>query len=171
MGGFDTTFPGASVEDQEFSFRLAEVGYRLIFVPTAKVWHNHDRTAAEYARRKYFIGYWKTLVVRRHPSKLVNDSHTPQVIKVQIGLAALGGLLGLLSLLRLSRSPALGAVLAWVGLLASGWPLYGKIWRRDRAVLPVAPLHLFIRAWALGLGLLGGYVRFILTRQSSADGL
>ena len=33
--GFDTIFPTASVEDQEFSFRLAEKGYRLVFVPEA----------------------------------------------------------------------------------------------------------------------------------------
>ncbi len=32
-GGFDTGFPTASVEDQEFSFRLAARGYRLVFAP------------------------------------------------------------------------------------------------------------------------------------------
>ena len=37
-GGFDRTFPTASVEDQEFSFRLTEKGYRLVFVPSAKVY-------------------------------------------------------------------------------------------------------------------------------------
>ena len=32
-GGFDAVFPTASVEDQEFSFRLADKGYRLVFAP------------------------------------------------------------------------------------------------------------------------------------------
>ena len=34
-GGFDPIFTTASVEDQEFSFRLAQKGYRLVFVPGA----------------------------------------------------------------------------------------------------------------------------------------
>ena len=91
-GGFDTSFPTASVEDQEFSFRLAEAGHRLVFVPDAQVFHTHDRTLGEYARRKFWIGYWKVRVVREHPDKLVRDSHTPQVLKVQILLLAFGGL-------------------------------------------------------------------------------
>ena len=97
MGGFDTTFPGATVEDQEFSFRLTEAGYRLAFIPKARVWHIHDRSLIEYARRKYLIGYWKPAVTHKHPGKLLQDSHTPQSRKSADGAwAALGaGLLGL----------------------------------------------------------------------------
>ena len=87
-GGFDTTFLAASVEDQEFSFRLAEKGYRLVFVPAAKVFHRHNHTLSAYTRRKFFIGYWKVLVTRRHPGRAVKDSHTPQALKLQMGLAA-----------------------------------------------------------------------------------
>ena len=32
----------ASVEDQEFSFRLAQKGYRMVFAPKACVTHIHD---------------------------------------------------------------------------------------------------------------------------------
>ena len=87
-GGFDSTFPTASVEDQEFSFRLAEKGYRLVFVPAAKVFHRHNHTLSAYIRRKFLIGYWKVLVTRRHPGRAVRDSHTPQALKLQMGLAA-----------------------------------------------------------------------------------
>src|SRR5207237_5510329 len=38
QGGFDTSFSGASVEDQELSFRLAKRGCDLRFVPAAKVY-------------------------------------------------------------------------------------------------------------------------------------
>jgi cellulose synthase/poly-beta-1,6-N-acetylglucosamine synthase-like glycosyltransferase len=165
MGGFDTAFPGASVEDQEFSFRLAEAGYRLIFIPEAKVWHTHDRTVAEYARRKFLIGYWKSLVVQRHPTKLIRDSHTPQVLKLQMGLAALGaGFLGL-GLLRRVRPLAAGGSLTWLALCLSGWPFYRKIMAQDPGVLLIAPWLIFIRAWALGLGFLWGHFRLRLVRQ------
>ncbi len=44
--GFDTNFTVASVEDQEFSFRLARKGYRMVFVPSAIVYHQHDRNSS-----------------------------------------------------------------------------------------------------------------------------
>lgn len=163
MGGFDTTFPGASVEDQEFSFRLAEAGYRLVFVPNAVVAHRHDLSMSEYAHRKFFIGYWKNLVVRRHPDKLAHDSHTPQVLKLQMAFAALGG--GLLALAILFRRGWLaGASLAsWLALVFSGIPFYRKIRRRDPAVLAMAPFMLVVRALALGAGFAWGWLKLTLS--------
>ncbi len=155
-GGFDVSFPSASVEDQEFSFRLAGAGHRLVFVPDAQVSHVHDRTVDEYARRKFWIGYWKVRVMREHPSKLIRDSHTPQVLKVQMGLAALGALMivgGFWSIWL-----AVAGLVAWAGLVAAGLPFILKLWRRDPAVTLIAPLMLFVRAWALGLGFLAGLV-------------
>jgi glycosyltransferase involved in cell wall biosynthesis len=162
FGGFDTTFPTASVEDQEFSFRLAEAGHRLVFVPEACVFHIHDQTLREYVRRKFWIGYWKARVVRAHPSKLVRDSHTPQVLKLQMGLAGLGGLLLIGGLL--DGRLALGGLMAWGLLMLSAIPFLIKVWRRDRPVLLIAPLMLFLRAWALGLGFLLGNLRWLLPR-------
>jgi GT2 family glycosyltransferase len=172
-GGFDTVFLTASVEDQEFSFRLAEGGHRLVYVPGAVVYHQHDRTLGEYIRRKYWIGYWKTLVTRRHPAKLVRDSHTPQTLKAQMGLAALGGALLLGGGATGRRVACAGGWLAWGLLLLSGHRLYAKILRRDARVLTVAPALLFLRAWALGLGFLVGNLRFILWQRvkTYADGI
>ena len=172
MGGFDTSFPGASVEDQEFSFRLATAGLRLVFVPEAKVWHRHDRTVSEYARRKFAIGFWKPLVMRRYPDKLKEDSHTPQVVKVQMALAALGGgLLGLGWLFGL-KSHLLGrwfARLGWLSwglLLFSGQSFSQKVARQDPPVLVIVWLMLFVRAWALGLGFLLGGLRLLVAGRS-----
>ncbi len=163
MGGFDTAFPGASVEDQEFSFRLAEAGYRLVFVPKAVVSHRHDPALTDYVRRKFFIGYWKNLVVRRHPDKLARDSHTPQVLKLQMGFAALGS--GLLVPAIVFRRAWLGwaSLASWLALVVSGVPFYRKIWRRDRAVLWVAPLMLIVRAVSLGAGFAWGWLKLTLS--------
>ncbi|MCX7682591.1 MAG: glycosyltransferase [Anaerolineae bacterium] len=161
-GGFDTTFPTASVEDQEFSFRLAEAGYRLVFVPEAAVYHVHDRTVGEYFRRKFWIGYWKVRVMLGHPHKLLRDSHTPQVLKLQIVLAALGALLFMAGFLEL-RFVLLGLG-AWAALIISSLPFLVKLLHRDVAVAFVAPLLLLIRAWALGLGLLAGTMAVLVSR-------
>lgn len=163
-GGFDTSFPTASVEDQEFSFRLAEAGHRLLFAPEAAVYHIHDRTVGEYFRRKFWIGYWKVRVMIEHPGKLLRDSHTPQMLKLQIALAAAGALLLLVGFFEL-RFVLMGLV-AWAVLLLSNLPFLSKLLRRDAPVAMIAPLLLFVRAWALGLGLLTGIVA-VLSRKSA----
>jgi glycosyltransferase involved in cell wall biosynthesis len=157
-GGFDEAFTTASVEDQELSFRLAAQGRQLVFVPQALVYHQHDATLLDYARRKYGIGYWKTLILKHHPGKAVRDSHTPQIIKVQLGLLAGALLTTLLTLFNLSW--AVAAEACWLLFLISMLPLLGKIARRDPAVLVIAPLMISLRALGLGLGLTRGFLHF-----------
>ena len=130
-----------------------------MYVLGATVYHQHDRTLGEYVRRKYWIGFWKPLVMRRHPAKLARDSHTPQMLKVQMGLAALGGVLLLGGSMTGSHLALAGGGLAWCLLLFSGFSFYVKILRRDAPVLAVAPILLFLRAWALGWGFLLGNLR------------
>ena len=157
-GGFDEAFTTASVEDQELSFRLAAQGRRLVFAPTALVYHQHDATLLDYARRKYGIGYWKILVLKQHPGKAVRDSHTPQVIKVQLGILAAALVTTLLTLFNLSG--AVAAAVCWLLFVISMLPLLRKIARRDPAVLVIAPLMIGLRALCLGLGLLRGGLHF-----------
>jgi lipopolysaccharide/colanic/teichoic acid biosynthesis glycosyltransferase/GT2 family glycosyltransferase len=150
-GGFETAFSAPSVEDQEFSFRLAEKGYKLVFAPRAAVYHQHDSTLGEYARRKFWIGYWKAFLLRWHPEKALGDSHTPLSQRVQMGLA---GLLLAAAALGLAWRPLWWAAVALLGIFfATALPFFAKLWRRDRPVLRVAPLLLLVRAGALGLGL------------------
>jgi lipopolysaccharide/colanic/teichoic acid biosynthesis glycosyltransferase/glycosyltransferase involved in cell wall biosynthesis len=163
VGRFDTRLPGAIVEDQELSFRVAEAGYRLLYVPGAVVFHNHPTTIGAYFRRKFAIGYWKVPVHRRHPGKLLSDSHTPQVLKAQIvlvglGLVSIGGwLLGLHTGLLL---------LAAIGLfLLSTLPFIRRCWRRDRAVAVVSPTILLWRSIALGSGLAAGTLGWLANSQ------
>jgi len=154
-GGFDRTFPSASVEDQELSFRLARQGHKLVFAPAACVYHwGHPRTAWAYAHRKFRIGYWKVLVARRHPGKLWRDSHTPPVLRVQVGLAALG----LACLLAGLVWPVLAWGSAFTGLLflLTTLPFAAKTWHRDRLVALASPALLLLRALALGSGFAAG---------------
>lgn len=160
VGGFDEDL--RMDQDQELSFRISEAGYRLVFVPKAQVYHIHDERIQEYFRRKFWIGYWKVRVVHRHPKKLVQDSHTPQILKIQILLAALGALLIVVGILD-ARVAWIGLVL-WAVLVVSGMPFLFKILRRDPPVLVVAPLILFLRAWALGLGFLAGSVGWLVDK-------
>lgn len=155
-GGFDTSFPIASVEDQEFSFRLAAQGHKMVFVPEAQVYHLHADTLTGYLRKKFKIGYWKVLVHRRHPDKMIRDSHTPQVLKIQILLTALLGATVLGTFFWKVLGWMIAAEAAIFGL--STLPFVIKAWSKDRVVAFIAPLLLLGRALALGLGFLTGLV-------------
>ncbi|OQY48441.1 MAG: hypothetical protein B6242_02340 [Anaerolineaceae bacterium 4572_78] len=159
MGGFDISL--RTNEDVEFAFRMASAGHRLVFAPQAIVTHIHDRNLYEYAYRKFFVGYWRSFVMRDHPSKLISDSHTPQVSKIQIIMAALGGILLTLSAVFRKKELAGLGLINWFALIGSGLPFYYKIWQRDLPVLLIAPFLIFIRAWTLGLGFLVGMWRML----------
>lgn len=154
QGGFDESFPGASVEDQELSFRLAEQGYRLVFRPSAAVYHQHPTSWPAYARKKFRIGYWKVQVLWRHPRRAAGDTHTPPVVRLQVALAGLG-VLGL----------ALAPFWPWGGALAGGAagalaasavPFLHFVRRRDPSLAPLVLPFVAVRALALGWGLACG---------------
>ena len=64
------------------------------------------------------MGHWKVPVTRRHPGRAVKDSHTPQALKLQMGLAAVTAVAFLVAALASLAGWGLGPALA-VGLLAA----------------------------------------------------
>ncbi len=145
------------VEDQELSFRLAARGYQMVFEPTAIVYHLHSNTLPLYFRKKFMIGYWKAQILRRFPGRAVQDSHTPQVLKVQILLLAmiLTTILGTL----LTPWSAIALIIAVAAFFVSTVPFLAKAWPKDRTVTLAAPLLLATRAMALGFGYAWGLIK------------
>lgn len=160
-GGFDERFD--YLEDQELSFRLAAAGEAMVFAPAAVVYHQHADTLWGYGRKKATIGYWKAQVVRRFPQRAIRDSHTPQVMKLQMLLAAM--MLTALAMWaaaavagwQTARWAAAGmAIVSGLIFQASTLPFVAKAWRKDRAVALVSPFLLLVRAIGLGLGTVRG---------------
>jgi cellulose synthase/poly-beta-1,6-N-acetylglucosamine synthase-like glycosyltransferase len=151
-GGFDPEFK--LDEDQEFSFRLAEAGCKLVFAPAAVVYHKHPDTVRSYAFRKMQLARWKVRVHLRHPGKAIRDSYTPWTQKVQLVLlpltagAAFGATLGPISWSWVS-------ILAVIGLLSS-LPLLVKASRQGWQVAALTPALVLIRALSQCLGLAWG---------------
>jgi glycosyltransferase involved in cell wall biosynthesis len=153
--GFDERI--AYLEDQELSFRLAALGYEMIFQPAAVVYHQHSNTLVRYCRKKFMIGYWKAQVVRRYPQRALKDSHTPQVLKLQMLLLALATAAALLLPFNFGW-----AFLSLAGLLSlfllTTLPFLGKVYAKDGVVATVAPLLLALRAVSLSVGYTWGVV-------------
>jgi lipopolysaccharide/colanic/teichoic acid biosynthesis glycosyltransferase len=155
-GGFDESFPVPSVEDQEFSFRLAGKGYKLVFQPGAAVFHAHDRDLGEYIRRKYGIGYWKAYLLYWLPEKTFNDSHTPPSQRWQIvllGLALLSGLV--IPFWQAGIWLALSALFLFV---FSSFSFLRFAYNYDRKISLIVLPMVFVRAAALGAGLAAGFL-------------
>ena len=157
------------VEDQELSFRLASRGYKMVFQPDAAVYHLHSNTFWKYFRKKFFIGYWKAQVIRRFPNRGVKDSHTPQVLKVQMVLmmGVLAGLIGvgLVPLLNQILPSSLWSLLGIIPILtamiflATTIPFIAKAWPKDRSVAIASPILLAVRSVALSFGYAWGLVK------------
>ncbi|MFN0059669.1 MAG: glycosyltransferase family 2 protein [Planctomycetota bacterium] len=159
IGGFDERFRGASVEDQEMSFRLLARG-RFVFVPDAVVEHQHAATLWHYARKKFHIGRGKAAVLRRHPNRAQGDSHTPSTLRWQVMLTLLVCVAtptsywwsGTASLACLGVGALAPALLSMPLVIANGR-------RHGLRGLASALAHSTVRAWALALGLVSGALR------------
>jgi glycosyltransferase involved in cell wall biosynthesis len=154
-GGFDEAIH--YVEDQELSFRLAAAGHKMVFQEAAVVWHQHSNSLRGYFRKKVMIGYWKAQIMRRYPERIIKDSHTPQELKLQMGLVAL--ILAALAASAFFPFAIIAAIMLVGVFKLTALPFFQKAWRKDRAVCLAAPGLLFCRALALGIGYAWGLAR------------
>jgi glycosyltransferase involved in cell wall biosynthesis len=156
MTGYDTSFPVACAEDVELSYRMSARGWKMKFVPAAIVYHTHPSTFSSYLKKKYKFAFWRVLAVRKNPSKGVKDSHTPQIMKLQLLLAP-ALLFGLAFDLAVRPRVLLSAIVL-AGFLISTLPFTLRAIRKDPIVGILSPLLLAARACAQFLGVAGGVI-------------
>jgi glycosyltransferase involved in cell wall biosynthesis len=156
--GFDERYPNASVEDQEFSFRLSHDGHKMVFNPDAVVYHKHSANLIGYLRKKYKIAFWKAFLLKRHPGKMKTDTHTPQSLKIQM-ILALSAFLGIAGLIYQPMYYA--SALSLIVFFLSCIPFVLFALKRDPAVAFVSPFILFLRSLALSLGLGVGIIKHL----------
>lgn len=156
MGGFDTSFPVANNEDTDLSYRMSKEGFKMVFNPDAIVYHlKHPDSIKKYARLKFWRGYWRMVVYKKFPDKMLKDTYTPQTLKLQI--------LTLLPILFLipttvffpeyGKYPLVSVSLLF-GLLLLPFTFFTL--RRDPFVAIFAPFFLTMRAASLGAGMIWG---------------
>jgi hypothetical protein len=92
--------------------------------------------------------------VRKNPAKGVRDSHTPQIMKLQLLFAPALLLAVVLDLAVRPRVPASALVLA--GFFMSTLPFALRAFRKDPMVGLLSPVLLAARACAQVLGVAGG---------------
>ena len=164
MSGYDTSFPVACAEDIELSYRMSARGWKMVFAPAAIVYHTHPETLSLYLKKKYKFAFWRVLAVRKNPSKGVKDSHTPQLMKLQLLLApALAGAV-LFDLIMRPTVMMSGLVLG--AFFLSTLPFAMRAFRKDPVIAAISPAILAARACAQMLGVMAGLV---YARRKVAD--
>lgn len=160
-GGFDENYRIASGEDPDFSFKLADKGYKMVFNPKAIAAHFHPTSIKKYWKTKFFRAYWRVRMYRKFPHKLRGDSYTNPWLKFQAGffIAAFGIAIAML----LSGLWALdGTILVWPGVTFLGlavvftWPtvffLLSRNWKAGFAAFLILPVNAFLFATGLIAG-------------------
>ena len=165
MTGYDTSFPVACAEDIELSYRMSARGWKMKFVPAAIVYHTHPDTLSRYLKKKYKFAFWRMLAVRKNPSKGVKDSHTPQIMKVQLLFAPALLLAVVFDLTARPAVPASGLVL--LSFLLTTLPFTLRAIRKDAIIGILSPLLLAARACAQVLGVAAG---FLYAHRKPAEG-
>ncbi len=167
VGGYDTSFPVACAEDVELSYRMAARGWKMKFVPDAVVYHTHPDRLVSYLRKKYKFAFWRMLAVRKNPAKGVKDSHTPQIMKLQLLLPPA---LVLAAMFDLGMHPGVSPTLSVMAMfLLSTIPFAARALRKDVVVGLLSPLLLAARACAQFLGATRGAI-FAWRRPAVLEG-
>lgn len=165
-GGFDESFPKASGEDPELSYKLAKAGKKLVFNPDAIVWHTHPDTLMKYLRTKFFRAFYRVKLYSKHKDKIAGDSYTTLDVKFQIIAVYFGTGLFLLSLPLYYFAYADYAF--WAISASSAFTLLGflstlrltfyaakkDLWAGFYSIIAIA-----LRNAVFSLGLLAGFVR------------
>ncbi len=162
VGGFDAHYPQANNEDVELSYKIASRGYKMIFSDDAVVYHRHPSNWKKYFSIKFSRAFWRILVYKKFPGKILKDTYTPQSLKAQILTAYLLLVSPLAFLLGVAWGlAAVGTAL--VLFLASCFPFIYRTYSFDPQMALAAPLVLFpksiISGWGVFMGLMTGSER------------
>lgn len=154
MGGYDTDFPTACAEDIELSYRMSARGWKMRFEPNAIVYHQHPDSLSRYLKKKFKFAFWRVLALRKNPGKAVKDSHTPQLMKLQLlfGPAVFAGLV----IDALFRPPISCAAAAGGAFVVTTIPFSFRSAKKDTLVGAVSPFILAFRSCSQFLGVVSG---------------
>ena len=155
MNGYDISFPVACAEDIELSYRMSARGCKMQVRPegdrlshaSVTLWRNTSRRNTSSRSGAYS----RCAKIR---CKAVRDSHTPQLMKLQLLFAPV---LLLAFACDLALRPAWPAsLLVLAAFLVSTLPFTLRAFRKDAIVGLLSPALLAARAWAQLLGVAAG---------------
>ena len=159
MKGYDTSFPVACAEDIELSYRMSRRGWKMKFVPSAVVSHTHPHSLKRYLGKKYKFAFWRVLALSKNPGKTLKDSHTPQLMKLQ--LLFIPALLLAFVVDQIVRPALPLSLLVLAAFLGSTIPFAIRAARKDLIAGLLSPVLLAGRSVAQLMGICAGLVNVL----------
>ncbi len=163
FGGFDENFQRASGEDTDLSFQISKANGLIVFKPDAYVYHHHPETLMTMLRKKFWMGYWRVPLYKKHADKLFRHSYTPKTVFVSEVLLAATIVFSILSLL--GTLPVDFVFYSFILVFLLTLPLSLNIFVKDKLVGILSPWIIIFRNLATGLGILAG-ILYVLTRRA-----
>ena len=155
VGGFDESFPTASGEDVDLSFRIADAGHKMVFAPKAIIYHTHPDKIKKYIRMRYLRGYWGRLLYKKHPDRKGKGSYRSEGFYLGIILTCLMSILTLVFIpFDIFISQITFAILIGTILFQSSHYMI-----KDRSLVLASPVLVFLRNISIGLGIVLGMIK------------
>jgi len=170
VGGFDETFTQPTGEDPELSFRIAKK-HKLVFQPKAVVGAYHWDTIKKFYRKKFYRTYWRIMMYKKHPKKMLGDSYTPakSLLSMVIQILAVG-IMPIALILSIFFKPQIifSIPLLLVFLLAQNAPFSFWVWKKDRPVAIASYFYVLVRSIAFFLGIIVGLFEYMTGRMTKS---
>lgn len=159
FGGFDEKFPLASGEDPELSFKISRANLRMIFQPNAFVYHRHPETLWKFLKKKFWTGFWRVFIYKKHRNKIFRHSYTPKSLYLEEAIAGLTFALLLFGLLNIIPLIYGASTLILSFLLTIPFSL--KVFFKDKMVGIFSPFIILLRNFFTGFGIVLGIINLI----------
>jgi glycosyltransferase involved in cell wall biosynthesis len=157
LGGFDESFPIASGEDPELSYKVHERGGKIVFNPKAIVYHTHPASLGKYLKVKFFRAFYRPKMYSKHKAKMLKDSYTPQSLKLQI-LCFYAIVLSLIISAIFTDFIFITSAFVVLHILL-GTKFFAFAWKKNKTIALASILILFLRSIVFGIGLIWGKLR------------
>jgi len=157
LGGFDISFKTASGEDNDLSYRIKNLGLKLIFLKNIFVYHRHPESLTNYFRKQYNHGKWRIFLYTKDTGKLKmlrGDKYAGWGTFIQPLL---------LLLIPLSFLFFQQLFLFVIALnFAMQLPTAAMVWKKqDYGIALLLPFLFLIRNFCWGLGAFAGILRLL----------
>jgi glycosyltransferase involved in cell wall biosynthesis len=156
FGGFDEKFLTSSGEDPELSFRISRT-HRLLMDKRLFVYHPHPATLSKYLKNQYQRAYWRVLMYKRFPNKILGEGYTG----MEIPLASFFITMAILSLVFSVFSSELIYVSIFSLLLFYSvyFRLFSYLYRAEKMQIPFALFFLPLRTVICMIGFVKGILQ------------
>ena len=156
FGGFDTKFAMASAEDSDLSFNVSKSKNILVFQPKAFVYHTHPDTLWKFLKQKFWRGYWRIPLYKKHKEKIFRHSYTPKTLFLETALTGLTFLSLIFALLKIMPMQISLFLLLLTVLLSL--PFSIRIYKKDKEVGLLSPIIIILRNLSTGIGIICGII-------------